>query len=61
LPRIDFAPRRTVKIYNRSGCAGHSLGIVRLIGVTRDDCRTRLHGETRERDGYQHCAFCSFI
>jgi hypothetical protein len=27
------------------------------MGITRDDCRDKLHGETRERDGYQYCAF----
>ena len=32
-------------------------GVCWAIGITRDDCRNDLHGETRERDGYQYCAF----
>jgi hypothetical protein len=32
-------------------------GVCWAIGITRDDCRNQLHGQTRERDGYQYCAF----
>jgi hypothetical protein len=33
------------------------LGKATAIGITRDDCRTQWHGETRGRDGYPYCAF----
>ena len=41
-----------------SGVTSHvENGVCWAIGITRDDCRNQLHGQTRERDGYQYCAF----
>jgi hypothetical protein len=51
----DRAPREGESCGDAGGHI-HS-GACWVLGITRDDCRTILHGQTRDSGGYQYCVF----